>query len=117
MVTLHLLFGKLAWRGVKFSLAKDFHYHQGGFMGSLENGWNSHKLQDDTFAGDPTNVKMPEDYVKDIQRQGLLNPPENDVEDCQLLFACACRTMLGYHGNQLCGGLLVYVLFLVDEPF
>jgi hypothetical protein len=41
---------------------------------------------------------MPEDYAKDIRavvRQGLLDP-KNDVEDCQLLFARACGTMLGF---------------------
>jgi hypothetical protein len=118
MVTLHSLFGKLARPGVKFSLAKDFNY-RGGFMRNLEARWNSHKLQDDAFAARPTKLKMPEDYARDIRatvRQGLLDP-ENDVEDCQLLFACACGTMLGFRGNQVCDGLSFYVLFVDDEPF
>jgi hypothetical protein len=102
MVSLHSLFGELARRGVKYSLAKDFNY-RGGFMKNLEARWNSHKLDDDTFAGRPTKVKMPENYARDIRdavKDGLLNP-EEDVEDCQLLFACACGTMLGFRGNQV----------------
>jgi hypothetical protein len=74
-------------------------------MRNLEACWNSHKLQDDTFADRPTKLKMPADYAKDIRaaaRQGLLDP-ENDAEDCQLLFAYACGTMLGFRGNQVCG--------------
>jgi hypothetical protein len=67
MLTLHSLFGELAGRGVKLSLAKDFQHYGGGFMRNLEAHWNSHKLQDDTFAGHPTKFKMPEDYAKDIQ--------------------------------------------------
>jgi hypothetical protein len=65
----------------------------------------------------PTKVKMPEDYAKDIRaavRQGLLDP-ETDVDDCQLLFACACGTMLGFRGNQVRDLLSIYVLFDVDE--
>jgi hypothetical protein len=49
-------------------------------MRSLEARWNCHKLQDDTFAGRPTKLKMPKDYAKDVRaevRQGLLGP-END---------------------------------------
>jgi hypothetical protein len=111
MLTLHSLFGELARRGV---------HCQGGFIRKLVLSWNSHKLQDDTFAGRPTKLKMPEDYAKDIRaavRQGLLDP-ENDVEDCQLVvFAFACCTMLGFRGNQVHGGLSVYVLFVDDEPF
>lgn len=108
MVSLHSLFGELARRGVKYSLAKDFNY-RGGFMRNLEARWNSHKLEDDTFAGRPTKVKMPEHYARDIRnavKEGLLDP-EEDVEDCQLLFAMACGTMLGFRGNQVSGGLLI----------
>jgi hypothetical protein len=97
MVTLHSLFGELARRGVRYSLAKDFNY-RGGFMKELELRWNRHKLSDNTFAARPTKVKMPEDYGKKIRAavaQGLLDPA-NDVSDCQLLFACACGTMLGF---------------------
>ena len=102
MVSLHSLFGELAHRGVKYSLAKDFNY-RGRFMRNLEAHWNSHKLEDDTFAGRPTKAKLPEDYAKDIcaaVEQGLLDP-ENEVGDCQLLFAFACGTMLGFQGNQV----------------
>jgi hypothetical protein len=87
-------------------------------MRNLDAHWNSHKLQDDTFACRPTKLKMPEDYAKDIRaavRQGLLDP-ENDTEDFQLLFVCA-RTMLGFCRNQICGRLPVYVLFVDDESF
>jgi hypothetical protein len=45
---------------------------------------------------------MLEDYAKNIQaavKEGLLNPV-NDVTNCQLLFTCACSTMLGFQGNQ-----------------
>jgi hypothetical protein len=118
MLTLHSRFGGLARRGVKFSLAKDFNY-RGGFIRNLEGRWNSHKLQDDIFAGHPTKLKMPEDYAKAIRaavRDGLLDP-ENNVEDCQLLFACVCGTMLGFRGNQICDGLSFYVLFVDDELF
>ena len=102
MVALHALFGELARRRVKYSLAKDFNY-RGGFIRDLEHRWNKHKLLDDTFAARPTKVKMPEDYAKNIRAAvtaGLLDPV-NDVEDCQLLFACACGTMLGFRGNQV----------------
>jgi hypothetical protein len=61
---------------------------------------------------------MPEDYAKNIRSavsQGLLDP-ENDVQDAQLLFACACGTMLGFRGNKVCGGLLFFcVRFFVFE--
>jgi hypothetical protein len=109
MVTLHSLFGELARRGVRYSLAKDFNY-RGGFMRELELKWNRHKLQDNTFAARPTKVKMPEDYGKSIRAavaRGLLDPA-NEVEDAQLLFACACGTMLGFRGNQVCGGLSIF---------
>jgi hypothetical protein len=56
-----------------------------------------------TFAACPTKVKMPEDYAKNIQavvKEGLLDPV-NQVEDCQLLFACVCGAMLGFQGNQV----------------
>ena len=116
MVTLHLLFGKLARRGVCYSLAKDFNY-RGGFMRTLEQRWNKQKIVDDTFAVGPTKAKMPEDYATNIRSalsQDLLNP-KNDVTGCQLLFPCACGTMLGFRGNQVRGLLSIYVLFDVDE--
>jgi hypothetical protein len=109
MVTLHSLFGKLACHGVCYSLAKDFNY-RGGFMRTLEQQWNKQKIVDDTFAACPTKAKMPEDYATNIRSalsQGLLDP-KNDVTDCQLLFACACGTMLGFQGYQICGGLLLF---------
>jgi hypothetical protein len=109
MVTLHLLFGELARRGVRYSLAKDFNY-RGGFMKELELRWNRHKLSDNTFAARPTKVKMPEDYGQSIRAavaQGLLDP-YNDVSDCQLLFGCACGTMLGFRGIQVNDGLLIF---------
>jgi len=114
MVTLHSLFGELGRRGVRYSLSKDFNY-RGGFMRDLEQRWNRHKLLDDTFAARPTKVKMPEDYAKNIRaavKEGLLDP-ENDVVDCQLLFACACGTMLGFRGNQVTGELVI--LFFVGD--
>ncbi len=79
-------------------------------MRELELRWNRHKLSDESFAARPTKVKMPEDYAKNIRAavaKGLLDPA-NDVVDCQLLFACACGTMLGFRGNQVCGGLLFF---------
>jgi hypothetical protein len=103
MVTLHSLFGEMARRGVRYSLAKDFTF-RGGFMRELELRWNRHKLLDNTFAARPTKVKMPENYAKNIRAAvvaGLLDP-SNDVVDCQLLFAFACGTMLGFRGNQVC---------------
>jgi hypothetical protein len=109
MVTLHSLFGELARRGVRYSLAKDFNY-RGGFMKELELRWNRHKLSDNTFAARPTKVKMPEDYGQSIRAavaQGLLDP-YNDVSDCQLLFGCACGTMLGFRGIQVNDGLLIF---------
>jgi len=117
MVTLHSLFGELARHGVRYSLAKDFNY-RGGFMRELEQRWNKHKLSDGTFAARPTKVKMPEDYAKNIRAavaDGLLLP-ESDVDDCQLLFACACGTMLGFRGNQVTGGLLnCFLCFVVQQ--
>jgi hypothetical protein len=110
MVTLHSLFGELSRRGVRYSLAKDFNY-RGGFMRNLEARWNNQKILDDTFAARPTKVKMPEDYAKNIRSavsQGLLDP-EKDVQDAQLLFACACGTMLGFRGNKVCGGMLFFL--------
>jgi hypothetical protein len=104
MLVLHSLFGELSRRGVRYSLSKDFK-HRGGFMRNLEARWNQHKLVDDTFAARPTKVKMPEDYPKNIRlavKEGLLDPTTS-VEDCQLLFACACGTMLGFRGNQVSG--------------
>ena len=109
MVTLHSLFGEMSRRGVRYSLAKDFNY-RGGFMRTLEQRWNQQKVVDDTFAARPTKEKMPEDYGTNIRSaitQGLLHP-ESDVSDCHLLFACACGTMLGFRGNQVCGGLLFF---------
>ena len=72
-------------------------------MRNLEHRWNRHTLVDNTFGARPTKVKMPEDYAKQIcaaVKKGLLDPV-NDVEDCQLLFAMACGTMLGFRGNQV----------------
>jgi hypothetical protein len=80
-------------------------------MRTLEHRWNQQKIVDDTFAARPTKAKMPEDYGTNIRSaivNGLLQP-ESDVSDCQLLFACACGTMLGFRGNQVCGGLLFFV--------
>jgi hypothetical protein len=111
MVTLHSLFGELARRGVTYSVSKDFNY-RGGFIRSLEQRWNEEKKTDVTFATRPTKFKMPEDYSKNIQAavsDGLLDPL-NDVQDCQLLFACVCGTMFGFRGNQVNGGLLIYFL-------
>ena len=74
-------------------------------MRNLEARWKQHKLVDDTFAARPTKVKMPEDYPKNIRlavKEGLLDPTTS-VEDCQLLFACSCGTMLGFRGNQVSG--------------
>jgi hypothetical protein len=105
MVALHLLFGKLSHLGVCYSLAKDFNY-RGGFMRNLEARWNKQqKILDNTFAARPTKVKMPEDYARNIRSavtQGLLDP-DNDVKDAQLLFACACGTILGFRGNNTNG--------------
>ncbi len=109
MVTLHSLFGEMSRRGVRYSLAKDFNY-RGGFMRTLEQRWNQQKVVDDTFAARPTKEKMPDDYGTNIRSaitQGLLHP-ESDVSDCHLLFAFACGTMLGFRGNQVCGGLLYF---------
>jgi hypothetical protein len=103
MVVLNSLFGEFNRRGVRYSLAKDFK-HRGGFMRNLELRWNKHKLSDDSFAARPTKKKMPEDYgikIRAAVAKGLLDPA-NDVVDCQLLFACACGTMLGFRGNQVC---------------
>jgi hypothetical protein len=103
MVVLNSLFGEFSRRGVRYSLAKDFK-HRGGFMRNLELRWNKHKLDDHTFAARPTKQKMPEDYGMKIRaavQKGLLDPA-NDVVDCQLLFAFACGTMLGFRGNQVC---------------
>ena len=114
MVTLHSLFGEMSRRGVRYSLAKDFNY-RGGFMRTLEQRWNQQKVVDDTFAARPTKAKMPEDYGTNIRSaitKGLLQP-ESDVSDCHLLFACACGTMLGFRGNQVCGGLLFFFVILV----
>jgi hypothetical protein len=102
MLLLHSLFGEFSRRGVRYSLSKDFNY-RGGFMRNLEHRWNKHALADDTFGARPTKTKMPEDYAKNIRHAvsiGLLDPV-NDVEDCQLLFACACGTMLAFRGNQV----------------
>lgn len=102
MLVLHSLFGELSRRGVRYSLSKDFN-HRGGFMRNLELRWNQHTLQDATFGARPTKTKMPEDYAKNIRaavKQGLLDPA-NDVNDCQLLFAFACGTMLAFRGNQV----------------
>jgi hypothetical protein len=82
---------------VRYSLSKDFN-HCEGFMRNLELCWNKHKLEDETFAAHPTKVKMPEDYAKNIWatvKEGLLDPL-NNIDNCQLLFACACGTMLGF---------------------
>jgi hypothetical protein len=88
----------------KNELAATKHKHRGGFIKNLEARWNQNKLVNDTFAARPTKVKMREDYAKNrlAVTEGLLNPITS-VEDCQLLFACACGTMLGFRGNQLCG--------------
>jgi hypothetical protein len=78
-------------------MCKDFNYRI-GFMRSLELCWNKHKLVENVFAAHPTKVKMPEDYAKNIQaavKQGLLDPVKH-VNNCQLLFACACGMMLGF---------------------
>jgi hypothetical protein len=86
-------------------------------MKDLEHKWNRYKVDEDTFAARPTKVKMPEDYSKNIRaavREGLLDPA-NDVEDCQLLFACACGTMFAFRGNQVSGGLLIYFLCAVVD--
>lgn len=102
MVTLHSLFGELSRRGVNYSLGKDFN-HRGGFMRDLELRWNRYKMVDHTFAARPTKVKMPEDYaqqIRDAVIEGVFDPV-NDVNDCILLFACACGTMLGFRGNQV----------------
>jgi hypothetical protein len=117
MVVLHSLFGELTRRGVKYSLAKDFNY-RGGFMRDLEHRWNQQTLVDSTFAARPTKVKMPEDYARNIRaavQQGLLDPVK-DVEDCQLLFACACGTMLGFRGNGVRFWWIVN-FFVVDSVF
>jgi hypothetical protein len=114
MVLLKTLFGELARRGVRYSLAKDFNY-RGGFMKDLEHKWNHYKLEEDTFAARPTKVKMPEDYDKTIRAavtHGLLDPM-HDVVDCQLLFACACGTMFLFRGNQVSGGLSTYFIVLL----
>jgi hypothetical protein len=108
MVTLHSLFGELSCCGVRYSLAKDFNYR--GRL-NLEAQWNKQKILDDTFAARPTKVKMPEDYAKNIRSavsQGFLDP-DNDVQNAQLLFACACGTMLSFRGNKVCGGLLFFL--------
>jgi hypothetical protein len=118
MVVIKTLFGELARRGVRYSLSKDFNY-RGGFMKDLEHKWNKYKLSDDTFAARPTKAKMPEDYSHNVRaavKQGLLDP-ENDVSDCQLLFACACGTMLGFRGNQVSGGLLIVLLLCAAVHF
>jgi hypothetical protein len=97
MLVLHSLFGKLSHSGVRYSLTKGFK-HRGGFMRNLEARWNRHKLVHNTFAARATKVKMPEDYGKNIWlavKEGLFNPITS-VKDCQLLFACACGTMLGF---------------------
>jgi hypothetical protein len=116
MVTLHSLFGEMSRRGVRYSLAKDFNY-RGGFIRNIEARWNNHKIADDSFAARPTKVKMPEDYARNIRSavtQGLLDP-ESDVTDAQLLFACACGTMLGFRGNKVCGGLSIFYVLVVVE--
>jgi hypothetical protein len=118
MVTLHSLFGEMAHCGVNYSLAKDFNY-RGGFMRTLEHRWNQQKIVDDTFAARPTKAKMPKDYGTNV-RSAIANSllePESNVSDCQLLFACACGTMLGFPGNQVCGGLFfcVCVILVVIE--
>ncbi len=86
-------------------------------MRTLEQQWNKQKIVDDTFAARPTKVKMPEDYARNIRSavtQGLLDP-ESDVTDAQLLFACACGTMLGFRGNKVCGGLSIFYVLVVVE--
>jgi hypothetical protein len=113
MVLLHSLFGEFARRGVRYSLVKDFK-HAGGFMRDVEHRWNQETILDSTFAARPTKVKMPEDYAKNIRaavKEGLLDPL-NDVDDCMLLFACACGTMLGFRGNQVRFWLIVIFLFV-----
>ncbi len=110
---LHYLYGELTRRGVKYTLAKNFNY-RGVFMRDREHRWNQQTRVDSTFAARPTKVKMPEDYAKNIRaavKEGLLDPL-NDVDDCMLLFACACGTMLGFRGNQVQFWLIVIFLFV-----
>jgi hypothetical protein len=117
MVVLHSLFGELTCRGVKYSLAKDFNYRS-GFMRDLEHCWNQQTLMASTFAARPTKVKMPKDYARIIRaavKQGLLDPVK-DVDNCQLLFACACGTLLGFCGNQVRFWWIVD-FFVVDSVF
>jgi hypothetical protein len=82
-------------------------------MQTLEQRWNKQKIVNDTFAACPTKAKMPEDYAMNIHSALSQGGPENDVKDCHLLFACACGTMLGFHGNQVCCGLFFFVCVCV----
>jgi hypothetical protein len=60
---------------------------------------------------------MQGDYAKNIWaavKQALLDPV-NHIDDCQLLFACACGTMLGFQCNKVwCCWLLNYFVVVVS---
>ncbi len=61
---------------------------------------------------------MAADYARNIRaavKQGLLDAV-NDVENCQLILACACGTMLGFRGNGVRFWWIVN-FFVVDSVF